>query len=230
MQRELLPAVGPLDADGSAKLMVVGIGSVEAAREFADALELPREVVYADEGAVTHRAVGTVNSDFEESALTRGRRMVSMDTWRAVASRRGGRRVSAFGLFDVPALATNNDLEAVKPGAGIYKEFSLEGDQAADRSLVLGGAIVFSGAKLVMAHYDSVLGAHADMEWVAGAARARAPGQAQKLLPAEAAYKSWPPEPPDADAAAPPEDEAPAAPPEGEAPAAPPKGEAPKDA
>lgn len=202
MQRELLPALCPLDANGSAKLAIVGIGSLEAAQEFADALGLPREVVFADEGACTHKAVGTVNSDFEENALTRGKRMMTMDTWRAVASRRGGRRVSMFGLFDVPALATNNDLEAVKPGAGIFKEFSLEGDQATDRSLVLGGALVFNGAKLLMAHYDEVLGAHADIEWVIGAALARAPGQPQKLLTAEAASS-------DADATAPPEAEAP---------------------
>lgn len=211
MQRELLPAVCPLDANGSAKLAVVGIGSLEAAQEFADALGLPREVVFADEGALTHKAVGTVNSDFEESALTRGKRMMTAETWRAVASRRGGRRVSMFGLFDLPAVATNNDLEAVKPGAGIYKEFSLEGDQAADRSLVLGGALVFNGAKLLMAHYDEVLGAHADMEWVIGAALARAPGQPQKLLAAEgdAATMAAAAASPDADATAPPEAEAP---------------------
>lgn len=211
MQRELLPAVCPLDANGSAKLAVVGIGSLEAAQEFADALGLPREVVFADEGALTHKAVGTVNSDFEESALTRGKRMMTAETWRAVASRRGGRRVSMFGLFDLPAVATNNDLEAVKPGAGIYKAFSLEGDQAADRSLVLGGALVFNGAKLLMAHYDEVLGAHADMEWVIGAALARAPGQPQKLLAAEgdAATMAAAAASPDADATAPPEAEAP---------------------
>jgi len=207
----LLPALCPLDANGSAKLAVVGIGSLEAAQEFADALGLPREVVFADEGALTHKAVGTVNSDFEESALTRGKRMMTAETWRAVASRRGGRRVSMFGLFDVPAVATNNDLEAVKPGAGIYKGFSLEGDQAADRSLVLGGALVFNGAKLLMAHYDEVLGAHADIEWVIGAALARAPGQPQKLLAAEgdAATMAAAAASPDADATAPPEAEAP---------------------
>ncbi|CAK0906098.1 unnamed protein product [Prorocentrum cordatum] len=210
MQRELLPAMGPLDADGSAKLAVVGIGSLEAARDYADALGLPRDVVFADEGAVTHRAVGTVNSDFEENALTRGKRMLSMETWRAVVRRRGGRRVS-IGPFDVPALATNNDLEAVKPGAGIYKEYSLEGDQAADRSLVLGGALVFNGVKLLMAHYDQAPGAHADIEWVVGAAKARAPGQPQKLLAAEAdaASTAAAAAAPDAGAAAQPEAEAP---------------------
>ena len=60
----------------------------------------------------------------------------------------------------------------------------------------------FNGAKLLMAHYDEVLGAHADIEWVIGAALARAPGQPQKLLTAEAASS-------DADATAPPEAEAP---------------------
>lgn len=179
------------------KLAVVGIGSLEAAQEFADALELPRELIYADEFALAYQAIGTKNADFSRPLedgpplvpeirrlredIRAGAFLLSEKTWEAVQRRKGGRKVSAFGV-DLPVLTTNDDLEAVKPGGGIYRPLQPEGERAVERSLVLGGALVFDGAKVLMAHMDGVAGAHVDLDWVRGAMEALPPGQPQKLL------------------------------------------------
>ncbi|CAJ1330953.1 unnamed protein product [Effrenium voratum] len=86
------------------KLLVVGIGTAESAKEFAQQVGLAPEMVFGDEEAAAYQSIRFVNSDFEEDGRQRGMRMMTQKTADAVRSRANGRPVSFFGLFDVPFL------------------------------------------------------------------------------------------------------------------------------
>lgn len=146
------------------KLFVVGIGTLDSAREFAKQLDLPAEIMFADEGALSYQAVKMVNSDFDEDGQRKGMRMLTGSTWESVKKRKGGRPVSFFGLFDLPMLATNDDLEAVKPGGGIYKPLMITGEKATEKSFVLGGILGFDGDGVIFKHKDKNVGTHANLQ------------------------------------------------------------------
>ena len=60
LRRDVLPALN----DADVKLFAVGIGSGESARTFAEKIEFPAELLFADESdnADAHSAVGTRNT------------------------------------------------------------------------------------------------------------------------------------------------------------------------
>lgn len=154
LKRDWLPEL----EKAGAKLIVVGIGSAESAKTFAEQVQLPTEILFGDDEASLYKALGMVNSDFSEPGGERGRRMLTDETIEAI-KKRNGRPLTFFGLFDLP-LYTNDDLEAAKD---IYKPLMPQGDQVMDKTLVQGGVVVFQGNQEVFMHKDSSVGVHAEL-------------------------------------------------------------------
>lgn len=148
------------------KLVAVGIGTAESAREFAGQVGLPAEQVFADEEAATYKVVRMVNTDFEEEGGQRGLRMLSAETFEAIRGRANGRPWSFFGLFDIPNTATNDDLESAYT---IYKPLMPTGEDATDKTMIQGGALAFDGRRQLLEHRDSAVGVHAELETVLSA-------------------------------------------------------------
>mmetsp|Transcript_66061 Transcript_66061/g.213056 ORF Transcript_66061/g.213056 Transcript_66061/m.213056 type:complete len:175 (-) Transcript_66061:32-556(-) len=165
LKRDWLPEL----EKAGVRLLVVGIGTAESAREFATEVGLPPEIVFGDEEAAAYKAVRLVNSDFEEDGRKRGMRMMTGKTFEAITSRANGRPVSFFGLFDIPFLATNDDLEQAKE---IYKPLVPQGENSLDKTLVQGGMLVFKGDEQVYQHRDTSVGVHAEIERVLAAVAA----------------------------------------------------------
>lgn len=156
LKRDWLPE---LEKAGT-KLFVVGIGSGESAKEFAQQVELPSDIVFGDLDAGLYKALSCVNSDYSEEGGERGKRMLSGATFEAILKRGNGRPWSFFGLFDIPFSATNDDLEKAKD---IYKPLMPTGDDAMDKTLVQGGAFAFRGGEELFGHRDSNVGVHAEL-------------------------------------------------------------------
>mmetsp|Transcript_1187 Transcript_1187/g.2508 ORF Transcript_1187/g.2508 Transcript_1187/m.2508 type:complete len:175 (+) Transcript_1187:366-890(+) len=146
-----------------AKLLIVGVGTSESAKEFADQVGLSPELVFGDADAAAYKAARFVNSDFEEDGRKRGMRMMSEKGTAAIKSRANGRNVNFFGLFDIPFLATNDDLEQATK---IYKPLLPQGEKSFDLTLVQGGVLVFNGNQEVFKHRDTSVGVHADLQRV----------------------------------------------------------------
>lgn len=159
LKRDWMPA---LEAVG-VKLLIVGVGSADSAKTFAEKIGLPTEVVFGDEKARAYQGLNLVNTDFEEDGRQRGMRMLTERTIKAVKGRANGRPLSFFGLFDIPFLYTNDDLETAKE---MYKPLLPQGDNQMDLSLVLGGAVVFRGDQQLFKHRDSSVGVHPELERV----------------------------------------------------------------
>lgn len=157
----------PALEEAGAKLFLVGVGSPESAREFAQQVGLPPEVVFGDASASTYQALRFVNTDFEEGGNWRGARMLTDKTTEAIKSRANGRPVSFFGLFNLP-LWTNDDLEAAKE---IYKPLMPQGDNTMDLTLVQGGLLVFQGEEQLYRHSDDAVAVHARLDDVLAALR-----------------------------------------------------------
>jgi hypothetical protein len=155
LKRDWLPEL----EKAGAKLIVVGIGSAESAKTFAEQVQLPTEVLYGDDEAALYKAIGMVNSDFDEPGGERGRRMLTDATVEAI-KKRNGRPVKLFGLIDLPFLYTNDDLEAATK---IYKPLMPQGEQVMDKTLVQGGVVVFQGNQQVFMHKDISVGVHAEL-------------------------------------------------------------------
>lgn len=149
-----------------AKLLLVGIGSSESAREFAEQVGLPTDSVFGDDSAAAYQALRFVNSDFDEDGRKRGMRMLTERTTDAIKGRSNGRPLSFFGLFDIPLFYTNDDLEAAK---GIYKPLMPQGENSMDLSMVQGGALVFKGEEQLYRHRDPSVAVHASLEKILGA-------------------------------------------------------------
>mmetsp|Transcript_41215 Transcript_41215/g.92978 ORF Transcript_41215/g.92978 Transcript_41215/m.92978 type:complete len:175 (-) Transcript_41215:56-580(-) len=159
LKRDWLPQ---LESAG-VKLLVVGIGSAESAAEFAKQVGLPPEIVFGDDEATAYQELRLVNSNFEEDGRKRGMRMLTEKTTEAIKSRANGRPLSFFGLFDIPFLFTNDDLETAKE---IYKPLVPQGDNSLDKSLVQGGFFVFNGQDQIFKHRDTSVGVHAELDRV----------------------------------------------------------------
>lgn len=155
LKRDWLPELEKINA----KLLVVGIGSSESAKTFAHQVGLPTEILFGDDDANAYKAIKMVNSNFQEPGGERGRRMLSDKTVEAI-KKRDGRPVKLFGLFDLPFLYTNDDLEAATK---IYKPLMPTGDMVMDKTLVQGGMLAFSGMEQRFMHKDSAVGVHAEL-------------------------------------------------------------------
>eukprot|EP00931_Biecheleriopsis_adriatica_P092597 TRINITY_DN66397_c0_g1_i1.p1 TRINITY_DN66397_c0_g1~~TRINITY_DN66397_c0_g1_i1.p1 ORF type:complete len:177 (+),score=42.57 TRINITY_DN66397_c0_g1_i1:367-897(+) len=164
LKRDWLPELKKADV----KLLVVGIGSSENAKQFAEEIGLPSDLLFADEDASSYQAIGMVNSDFQEDGRKRGMRMITQKTADAVSGRANGRPVKFLG-FDLPFLFTNDDLETAKE---MYKPLMPSGENAMDKTLVQGGVLVFRGEQQVYLHRDTSVGVHGELDKVLAAVSA----------------------------------------------------------
>mmetsp|Transcript_34704 Transcript_34704/g.63024 ORF Transcript_34704/g.63024 Transcript_34704/m.63024 type:complete len:176 (+) Transcript_34704:380-907(+) len=162
LKRDWLPAF----EKAGVKLLVVGIGSIDSAKTFSEEVGLPSDLTFADEDAASYQAIGLVNSDFQEDGGMRGMRMLTQKTADAVKGRANGRPVNFFGLFDIPFLFTNDDLETAKE---IYKPLMPEGENAMDKTLVQGGVLAFQGDQQIYQHRDTSVAVHAQLDKVLAA-------------------------------------------------------------
>jgi len=162
MKRDWIPELQAADI----KLLVIGIGSADSANQYATQVGLQGDTVFGDNEAQTYKLLNFVNSNFDEDGRKRGMRMISEKTVESIKGRSNGRPVSFFGLFDIPFLATNDDLEAAKD---IYKPLTPQGDDALDKTMVQGGVVAFQGTTQVFKHRDTSVGVHAQLEKVLAA-------------------------------------------------------------
>lgn len=135
------------------KLFLVGIGSVESARTFAEQVELPPNLLLADESEETdvYAAIGTRNTGRDQNGKMIFEGIESM--W----SEKTNNAIKARGRDDLNAVVGS----LFKPG--IYKPLMPKGPKAMDRTFAQGATFVFDGSKTLFEHYDFSSGDHADL-------------------------------------------------------------------
>ena len=160
----MLPALVEADT----KLFAVGIGSAASAREFAERLDFPADLLLADDSADTlaHAAVGTRNTRRDEAGKAIFEGVGSMWSAKTTAA------IQARGRDDLNSITGN----IFRPGP--YKPLMPKGEglfdpKAIERTMVQGGAFVFEGSTELFAHLDYSSGDHADLQEVVRVATAR---------------------------------------------------------
>ncbi|CAK0834579.1 unnamed protein product, partial [Prorocentrum cordatum] len=139
------------------KLVAVGIGTAESAREFAEQVGLNVEQVFADEDPQM------ASTCISPSCLARA----SLSPGRSPSVVSKVRLARATILCAPPAnTATNDDLESVYK---IYKPLMPAGEDATDKTMVQGGTLAFDGRRQLFEHRDSSVGVHAELERVLSA-------------------------------------------------------------
>jgi hypothetical protein len=164
LKRDVLPALTAADV----KLFAVGIGSHGSAREFAEALDFPAELLLADESedVLAHAAAGTRNTRRDENGKALFEGVESMWSGKTTAA------IEARGRDDLNAITGN----LFKPGP--YKPLMPKGKglfdpKAIERTMVQGGAWVFEGESELFTHLDYSSGDHADLQEVVRVATSR---------------------------------------------------------
>jgi len=138
-------------------LRVVGIGSLESGRTFAQQTELPAELLFVDESDTSdvYAAAGTRNTkrDASGKAVFEGvGSMWSSSTNDAIRER---------GREDLNAITGS----LFKPG--IYKPLMPKAStmtRTFEQTMVQGGAFVFDGDRVLLEHYDESSGAHVSLD------------------------------------------------------------------
>lgn len=159
----MLPVLQP----AGVKLFAVGIGSAESAATFAERVEFPPTLLFADESEESdaYAAVGTRNTkrDSNGKAVFEGvQSMWSQKTNDALKTR--GR----------------DDLNTVVGGffkKGIYTPLMPKASttqKTIEQTMVQGGTFVFDGSQELFAHYDYSSGDHADLDVVVSIATGKA--------------------------------------------------------
>jgi hypothetical protein len=158
LRRDVLPALN----DADVKLFAVGIGSGESARTFAEKMEFPAELLFADESdnADAHSAVGTRNTKRD---ATTGKQI--FEGVESMWSAETNDAIKARGRDDLNSITGN----PFNPGPYVPlmpKGKGLFDPKVMERTMVQGGTFVFDGAEEIFAHYDASSGAHADLDEV----------------------------------------------------------------
>jgi len=156
LKRDVLPALE--EGGNDIPLFVVGIGSVESGRTFAEQLGFPVESLLVDVSETTevYRAVGTRNSQRDD------------DTGKQIFE----------GVGSMWSQATNDgikergrdDLNSVTGGLfnpGPYKPLMPTNMEA---TFVQGASFVFDGKRTILEHYDDASGAHSSIDELLAAA------------------------------------------------------------
>ena len=154
LRRDVLPAIQP----NGVKLYAVGIGSAEAAAEFAEATDFPATMLLADESELTsaYATVGTRNTGRDEKGKQIFEGVESM--W----NKDTNAGLKARGRDDLNSITGN--LFAPGPYVPLMpKGQGLFDPRAMERTMVQGGTFVFDGDEQIFTHYDSSSGAHADL-------------------------------------------------------------------
>ena len=151
----MLPAL----TEANVRLFAVGIGSADAAREFAERIDFPTELLMADESedSLAHAAAGTRNTRRDENGKAVFEGVESM--W----SSRTTEGIEARGRDDLNGVIGG----LFKPGP--YKPLMPKGKglfdpKVMERTMVQGGAFVFDGDQELFAHLDFSSGAAAPSE------------------------------------------------------------------
>lgn len=153
LERDVLPAA---DAAG-VQLFAVGIGSAEAAAEFADRSGFPASRLLADasDESDAYAAIGSRNTERDAQGKQIFEGIGSM--W----SKKTNEAIKKRGRDDLNAILK------------VYKPLMPKGPKAMEQSFVQGATLVFDGSKELFAHYDFSSGDHADLEEVVRVATAR---------------------------------------------------------
>jgi hypothetical protein len=135
-----------LSANNNAKLFFVGIGSADAAKEFATQLDIDPSICFGDEGG----AMGDV--------LGLGKGLKTM--WNPSV---------------VNEMMSRNDEEALKDLGNAYKNaidnVGFQGLAPKDTKDTFrqGGTFIFRGSELIFEHFDSKVGDNADIDAILAA-------------------------------------------------------------
>lgn len=130
------------------KLLLVGVGTAEAAAEFADKLGVDPSMCFADENGVMGDALG----------LEKGFKTM----WNPPA---------------VDTMMARNDQDSLKALGEAYSDaaksigFQRLAPKKIGDTLRQGGTFVFKGEKLLLEHYDSVVGGNCEIEEILTAIR-----------------------------------------------------------
>ena len=166
IKRDVLP---PLQND-DIKLFAIGIGSAESAKTFADQLEFPAQLLFADDSddSDAYAAAGTRNTKRDANGKQIFEGVDSM--WSSATT-------------DALAKRGKDDLDSVvgslfKPGP--YKPLMPKGKglfdpKAVEKTFVQGGTFIYDGSEEIFAHYDAASGVHADLDEVVRVATAARP-------------------------------------------------------
>lgn len=151
MKRDALPA---FEKKG-VKLYTIGIGKVEAARELCSQVGFPAEQMLVDD------------SEYSQAYSAAGTRNSGRDT--------NGKQIFE-GFSSMWSPATNNaiktrgrdDLNSILPlyskaNTKVLMPTDNSGKFSVERTLVQGGAFVFSGKEALLEFYDTSSGAHVDL-------------------------------------------------------------------
>lgn len=148
MKRDVLPALRERDIP----LIVVGIGTVESGKTFAERLELPQELLFVDTTDET--------SAYEMMATRNSQR--NPDTGKQIFEGVG----SMWSSWTTDAIEDRgrDDLNAITGNLfqpGPYKPLMPSTTEA---TLVQGASFVFDGKNALLEHYDESSGAHVSIE------------------------------------------------------------------
>lgn len=164
LRRDVLPAL----TDADVKLYAVGIGSASSAKTFAEKIEFPADLLFADESATSdaHAAVGTRNTKRDEKGKAIFEGVDSM--WSSATAD----ALKTRGRDDLNAITGNPFapgpyVPLMPKGNGIFDPTVIE------RTMVQGGTFVFDGGDVLFSHYDASSGAHADLAEVVRVATGR---------------------------------------------------------
>ena len=153
-------------------MFCVGIGSREAANTFAEKIEFPASILFADESetSAAYAAAGTRNTKRDADGKQIFEGVGSM--WSQATSEALQKR----GRDDLNAITGN----PFKPGPYVPlmpKGESLFDTKAIERTMVQGGTFVFDGSEPIFSHYDESSGAHADLDELVRVATAPRPSR-----------------------------------------------------
>lgn len=148
LTRDALPAL----TQQNVGLVVVGIGSVEAGRTFAERTGLPLDGLLVDdtEETIVYRAVGTRNS--QRDPVTNKQLFEGVGSMWSGATTDG---IKARGRDDLNTVVGN----PFRPGP--FKPLLPTNMEA---TMVQGGSFVFEGTRALLEHYDVSSGAHLSLE------------------------------------------------------------------
>jgi len=164
LRRDVLPAL----SDANVKLFAIGIGTAESARTFADQLDFPADLLFADESDLTeaHAAVGTRNTKRDSNGKQIFEGVDSM--W----SKQTMEGLEERGRDDLNSI-TGNPFQPgpykplMPPSKGLFDQSAIA------KTMVQGGVFVFDGGEELFAHCDVSSGAHADLSEVIRVATAQ---------------------------------------------------------
>jgi len=135
-----------LSANSNAKLFFIGIGSAEAAKEFATQLNIDPSVCFGDEGGAVSDVLG----------LEKGLKTM----WNPSV---------------VKAMTTRNDKEELEDLGNAYKNaidnvgFKGLAPKDTNDTLRQGGTFIFRGSEQIFEHFDAKVGDNADIDAILAA-------------------------------------------------------------